>query len=138
MAACSPPAQSLPTTGDAKIALVSIGFAYLALGAVGCWFLGAGGKSWAGNTNTLTWVLAILGAVFTGCPDFSSHNARTQAGHSWQLCLPAPYPSVFFDTKTAHNVPADGYCPPTTTSSRSEEAIAIILKDRAQLIGQEL
>lgn len=59
------PPTPLPTTGKTKVALVLTGIVYLGLGIYGIVLFAKGGNRWAGGVNTLTWVLAVVGAVFS-------------------------------------------------------------------------
>ncbi|KAI1621996.1 hypothetical protein EDD37DRAFT_667835 [Exophiala viscosa] len=57
--------QPLPTTRGLKVSLIIIFLFYGVLGGVGIWFAGTAGRSWDGDTENLTTVLAILGAIFS-------------------------------------------------------------------------
>lgn len=103
--------QPLPTTKSLRGSLIIIFLSYGVLGGVGIWFATNGGKSWNGDTETLTTVLAVLGVVFTyGARELQStcQKARMQyltgkavteavslqAIHEMDMAIRGPTPQV--------------------------------------------
>jgi hypothetical protein len=59
------PPKKVPTTRLTKFSLGLISVAYLALAGTSIYFLLHEGHTWSGDATTLTWILAIIGVVFS-------------------------------------------------------------------------
>ena len=59
------PGRRLPTTRKLKLNIFLMFTFYFLLAGIGTWVIVHGGRSWAGDTQTLTSTLAALGMVFT-------------------------------------------------------------------------